>query len=613
MNRLRFPFAASVLAILGALGCGSSSTGPSGLPLSISFNPTSAAQGNTVAFSIILPTAAQQGGMLLLFAFSGIATGVDSVTLPMDTSGAPLQGTLTIPSGVPDGTLTVTISVPQINQHGSATLTIKDTQMPSVSVNFVDNAIGGLTWGALPGYGQPIHFIAGALDTISIAASDNHQLAWVGWSLFSTGMLTDSVAAAGTSGTATFAFRIPATFVGSSANFTAFATDADGNRATSGTTGVTVASLTTHPEQSIPRGARINDVAFDSARGLVYLAKPDSLTVAVLALGSLTYQSSITFTTPPRSVDLTPSGDSLIVGLGSPPAIAIVDLTAPAHSILSTIPLTAASAADTVYALRVAADSRAIVYASNNTQQQTIVVELNLTTGVQTAIDTAGENNCNVRPIRSGDRTHVMLLNCPGATTIYLSATHTYAPAPYFGFGGGGGGFFTSASASSPYLYQFAHVVIDSTLTEIQFAGATTNYGAAIAPNGNEYYEGLGECIFGSDCTDSVPGLLFHYIRPQVEAPEIIITPHPAYEVALAPGGATLLGFTADTVFSVDLTHSTPATAAQVARFKRVMRRPLRQSVRAPARVPPVNMSPKFELHIAGRVLGPISPTSAAR
>jgi hypothetical protein len=604
MIRLRLRFVASVLPILGALGCGSSSTGPSGLPLSISFSPTSVAQGNAVAFTIILPTAAQQGGMLLLFTFSGIATGVDSTYLPVDTTGAPLQGTLTIPSGAPDGTLTLTISVPQINQHASAALTIQDTQQPTVSLNSFHDPLGGFSW-----YGE---LIAGSADTISIAAADNHQLAWVGWSLSSTGTLADSVAASGTTGTATFVVHVPATLIGSNATFTAFATDADGNRATSATPGMTVASLTTHPEQSIPRGASVNDVAFDSARGLVYLAKPDSLTVAVLALGSMTYQSSIAFPAAPTSVDLTPSGDSLIVGLGSPPAIAIVDLTSPVHPILSTIPLTSSSAADTVYALRVAADSRAIIYTSNNTQQQGIAVELNLTTGVQTALYTVGEFGCQARPMRSGDRTHVMLLNCPDASTIYLSATHTYSPAGYFGVGGGGGTYFTSASASAPYLYQFAHQVIDSTLTGPQFNDPTTNYGAVIAPNGNDYYVGAGECIYGSGCADTVPGLLLHYVQPLSQPQEIIIAPHPVYELAVAPGGGTLLALTADTIVAMDLTHSTPATAAQIAQFKRLRRRPRGQSVRPLAHVPPINTSPTLELQLAGRVLRPVAPTSAA-
>jgi hypothetical protein len=590
MNRLRF------LLLVGILGCGSSTAPPSGPALAISFSQATVSQGNTVSFTITLPSAALPGGMPLIFTFSGIATGSDTTVVPTDTSGAPLQGTLTIPSGSPDGVLNLAVALPQLGQHASAALTIKDTEMPTVGVNDVDAAIGSFTWFASPMYGQPVVFIAGAVDTISIAATDNHQLAWVGWSLTSTGTISDSIAASGVSGTATFAMRVPAAFAASGATLTAFATDADGNRATSVQSNVTIANLTTHPSQSVPRGARINDVAFDSARGLVYLAKPDSLTVSVLALGSMSYQSGITFTTRPTSVDLTPGGDSLIVGLGSPPAIAIVDLTSASHPVLSTTPITVAATTDTISALRVSADDRAIAYASNSTQQQTVVVELNLTTGTQTAVVTAGANYCAVRPTRSGDRSHVMLMNCPSASTIYLSGTHTYAPGVYNSDGGGGENMFTSASASAPYEYQWEHVTVDSTMAQLISGDAGYNsYGAAIAPNGTDFYAADGECSGG--CAETLPGIYFHYVRSQAQPQEFIIAPHPAYEFAVTPDGGTLLGLTADTIVAMDLAHSTPATASMIARFKRLMRRP----PHAPVHVPHVDTTPNFVIRLTGR------------
>ena len=71
-------------------------------PLAIVFIPNQVAQGQDAAFTITLPPAAYAGGIPLIFTFSGEASGVDTLTLPPDSSGQPLQGDIQVPAEAPE-------------------------------------------------------------------------------------------------------------------------------------------------------------------------------------------------------------------------------------------------------------------------------------------------------------------------------------------------------------------------------------------------------------------------------------------------------------------------------------------------------------------------------
>ena len=530
--------------------------GPAGPPLAIVFIPNQVAQGQDAAFTITLPPAAYPGGIPLIFTFSGEASGVDTLTLPPDSSGQPLDGDIQVPADAPDGVLSVAINLPTIGQTATTTLTIKDTQAPQLTVTGLTAGVGGFEAGNL--------LLAGTTDTIVVSATDNHALAWVGWTINSPVSLGDSVPVSGVASTARLPIPVPASLAGDSVSLSVFAADSDGNVVAVSQPGVLVARVTTHPVQSVPRGGRITDIAFDSGRGLMYLAKPDSQIVAVVSLSGLSYQAPIAVSGTPVAVDLSPGGDSLIVGLASPAMAAVVSLTSPSHPVIGTMPF---GTADTLRSMRVTGDNKALAFANS------VAVQLDLATGATLALDSAG-SGCLGRPTRSGDHTHVMLLNCP--TQIYVSTTHSFTSGRYLGVGTQGVNTFTSANASGSLVYQINHVLVDSTISEVFAGGYDEAYGAAVAPNGIDFFVGEGS-------SDSLPGLYLHYVRPTPSPVEITLVPHPAYELAVDRSGTTLIGFTADTIFAVDLTHASPVQTAR-SRLLSTTKHTSRRARRATAR-----------------------------
>ena len=542
--------------------------------LAVIFGGPKTVQSAQAAFYLTLPDSARSGGMRLVLAFSGAAVGADTIVLPRE-SNTPELGLLTIPANASDGILSLTVSLPTLKESASATITIKDTAPPVITSGTVLSGFGGFedfSYSNLPNR----LLIANTTDTLAFAARDNHRLAWVGWRLAPSGGLADSVGPLSSAAdSVNFPIAVPASLVGDSLGLTLFATDADGNRSTVTLGGLSVASLTTHPMQSTPRGARVLDIAFDTPRGLLYLAQPDSQQVAVLALNGMVREAPIHISGRPVAVDLTPGGDSLIVGLASPPAVAVVDLTSSARPVIATVTLDSTTLADTLESLRVAADDRAIAYIGHFAGSTTLDVELNLTTGVFRTIDSSTTGGCTERVTASVDRTHIMLLNCPspagGASTIYESATHTYTSAGFMSTGGGGDNMFTGGSESGS-VYQFQHILIDPTVTAVFGGGLEMQYGAAVAPNGRDFYAGDSFCTQRTVCPDSLPGLYLHYSRPGPEPLELTMIPHPAFELSVSPTGNTLVGITADTIVAVDLTHSTPALPAVVDRFRRLLR-----------------------------------------
>ena len=529
--------------------------GLQGGTLSIAFVPSQVAQGGDARFTITLPPQAYPGGAPLIFTFSGEATGVDTLTLPPDSSGQPLQGDLEVPADAPDGALSVMITLPTLDLSASSTLTIKDTQAPTLSVGNLTAGVYGFEAGNL--------LVAGTTDSIIVNAADNHALAWVGWSTSSLALPGDSVAVSGVGSSVTLAIPVPASLNGDSLTLRIFAADSDGNVVSTSQSGVFVSRLTTHPVRSVPRGARVTDIAFDSARGLMYLAKPDSQIVAVLSLNGLSYLAPIVVGGTPVAVDLSPGGDSLIVGLASPAGAAVVSLTSASHPVLGTLSF---GSSDSLSALRVTGDNQVLAYVHHGAMQ------LDLATGVaQPANSSTG--GCLGRVTRSGDHTRSLLLDCP--TAIYSSTTHSYTSAPPLG-AGGGVNTFTSANASGSIVYQVGHLLLDSTITPVFTGGQDALYGAAVAPNGIDFYVGEGAG------PDSLPGLYLHYVRPTPSPVEIAVVPHPAYEMAVDRAGTTLIGFTADTIFAVDLTQSSPA---QIARYRATVNtHPSRRARRATAR-----------------------------
>jgi hypothetical protein len=256
------------------------------------------------------------------------------------------------------------------------------------------------------------------------------------------------------------------------------------------------------------------------------------------------------------------------------------------HPVIGTLSL---GSPDSLSSLRVTADDQVLAYVNHG------AVQLDLASGIAQAADSS-TGGCLGRVTRSGDHTRSLLLDCP--TAIYSSTTHSYMSAPSLGSAGGGANTFTSANATGAIVYQVEHVLLDSTITAVFAGGQDSLYGAAVAPNGLDFYVGEGGCT-GGLCADSVPGLFLHYVRPTTSPVEISIVPHPAYELAVDRTGNTLIGLTADTIFAVDLTQSTAAQIALRHRPATIRKHSSQRASRAPARCAQRGAF-QFELQLPG-------------
>jgi hypothetical protein len=239
-------------------------------------------------------------------------------------------------------------------------------------------------------------------------------------------------------------------------------------------------------------------------------------------------------------------------------------------------------------------------------------MSLDLGTGASQALDSVGSGTCLKRITRSGDRTRALAVNCGGLGTVaiysilYESATHGHTLSGYWiSYTPLANNAFTSASASGHVLFQFGHTVMDSSVATLAATteGADVTYGAAIAPNATDFYVSQGS-------SDSQPGLYLRYALPRQVPSEFAIIPHPAYELAVSPDAATLIGITADTISAIDLTHSTPASPAQIARVRRLLRSSAPKTRVAAAAL---EKPDAFTVRLGGRALRPIAFSRASQ
>lgn len=151
------------------------------------------------------------------------------------------------------------------------------------------------------------------------------------------------------------------------------------------------------------------DIRIDTERDALYLAQPGSDHVLVLSLQTLEPIGTIPVTGGPRGVDLTLSGDTLLVALGDQRAVAILDpdgVRAP-----ELYELTALAAGFRAIAVRVAADGSWLVHADRRHTSDGLVdaalVWIEPATGEQVVLESESVGNAWGRLVASGDRTRI--------------------------------------------------------------------------------------------------------------------------------------------------------------------------------------------------------------
>lgn len=368
--------------------------------------------------------------------FSGAFTALDSLPPAYRVSIAD-----TIRHAVPadaDFSKQLAVSLDLYDVGGNRThqdlgqFTLRDDAAPAIHSAFLDVTGQPATLPSAPAY-RP-----GDQVQIQLDASDNTRLAWVGYSIGPPVNVADSIAVSTTtySGTRTLSLSTASLGV-SPATF--FATDQFGNRAEIAAPALSVYQVATRPTMGIDLpGGNIADAVFDAKRGLVYLAQPDSDRIFVLSTSDMTLRTPIATPGYPTGLDLTASGDSLVIALRRSNALGIVDLTrAPLSldSIHLTIPELFPGSHDGPYSLRVSAANRVLLVLTIDGTGWDPLYEYDLTTRTQTTRPDAAflngvvETDANVAI--SGDRSRLVVFMgggcCPNYALMYGSSADAFA------------------------------------------------------------------------------------------------------------------------------------------------------------------------------------------
>lgn len=211
---------------------------------------------------------------------------------------------------------------------------------------------------------------------------------------------------------------------------------------TSGTQSSAPGAVSIYPEVDLPATAPLSlsagagDMVYDEKRDLMYVGLPEINSIAVFSPATMTTQAPITLPGAPAGMDLSLSGDSLLVALPSAPAIAVIDLTHPTATpgvIHLTVLDSAKSASPTVLApsgLRVAANGKMLVFLTWQTQSGDQVAEVDLTSGAQ-RIRTDARQLATVYPYWTSylgrTRDHARVFIFAPCNTLYDASTDTFA------------------------------------------------------------------------------------------------------------------------------------------------------------------------------------------
>ncbi len=178
---------------------------------------------------------------------------------------------------------------------------------------------------ALPG--DTVRFFVGA----GVGDLHDARITWLGYEVGPPVNARDSAPASGQNATDTFAVQMDRAWITGQTYLpyiSFFARDAFGYRTRyyPACCQFLVIDAIRRPTVTVPLGGRVSDVVLDTTRGRLYLSQPDSGRILVLSIGTMTFETPIALSGRPSGMDLSLSGDSLLVGLYSTRELGVVNL-----------------------------------------------------------------------------------------------------------------------------------------------------------------------------------------------------------------------------------------------------------------------------------------------
>ncbi|HEX8273491.1 MAG TPA: hypothetical protein VF615_12720 [Longimicrobiaceae bacterium] len=276
--------------------------------------------------------------------------------------------------------------------------------------------------------------LVGDTVQIKVLASASTPLRWIGYSVGDPVIRSDSAAVSGNS--AEHVFRVVAdgrwqTEGKATLPVVLFARDQRGARRESRRDARVVLGVR-RPTRTAELPGAVADAMIDVRRNRAYLSIPSANQVAVLDLASMTFAAPIAVPSP-AGIDLTPGGDSLVVGLRNAGALAVVNLATRARTDvrLETTPSTLEVGPGI---LRVASNGKVLVlitFAGSGVGGE--LLEYDLRTGRQQARAEAGSGgklSSDARIARSGNGARVLVRDGAAGggmgAAIYDAATDAF-------------------------------------------------------------------------------------------------------------------------------------------------------------------------------------------
>lgn len=370
----------------------------------------------------------------------------------------------------------------QVTSAGAVSaLTVQDLTPPSLDVAF---GYGGLDRVAAGDY-----FVGDTL-TFTPYASDNHRLRTVLW-----GVQPAGIADSATPYPSDFPLPVLRIPVGSqwvpTVQLAFRARDEAGN--TSPVVTVNTDSLRLYPDAPRPTAWRAvpgdtRDVLPDSKRGVFYLLLGNQRQVLTLSLADASLLRTLSLPGYSGSFDFTPSGDSLLFSFSDQAALGVLDLTQ-AQAQLGLHPLSAVDTAQGQYvdAVRTTVNGKVFLHLTGPTLAQARLLELDLTTGVETLrLDAGNSGEVESALERSPGHGFLMTGNGVSLAQIYSASTDQFGPLTPLASPGGAFG-----SSADGQVHGLGLQVLDANLQLVRRVRSTFGGGVPasfLAPNGQHLY-----------------------------------------------------------------------------------------------------------------------------
>jgi len=424
-------------------------------------------------------------------------------------------------NGKVTSTETVLLPGPQMTLHPPA------TQVTIHAVDLAGNKRDSTCWVSfaippgLQGYvtfkGDYSTVVPGDTVDLQLMGSDQIALSWLGYRIGPPVSLADSVPATGTFQRSDFPLVVTRDWLPNSGPvITYFARNARGDFA-NGSTGVNVIDAVRRTATRLPLHGIVADEVFDTKRNVLYLSQPDSNRILVFLLATNTFAAPIPLGGAPSGLDLSLSGDSLLVALRRGAAIGIIDLNSGARSQVPT-PVNAAIG-EGPENLRMAANGLAIVtMAANSAITPSGIFEFDpvyQTVLPRTEPGAMAPYTTGASIVRSADRQKVLIaLNWPGSA-LYDAASNSFVTANH-----GAVGSLSATAHGDRFLY--GSLLYDGSLNPIRQVASPLGGSTVLSGDGLTAYFGNG---FGYESFRTADDAVIEHVVSAPFTGRLLLTP----------------------------------------------------------------------------------------